>query len=94
MNIFGFTNEANQQEAPQDSTLKFKSINFKIKPSKKHKRDWEQMLEDFVQQRKEFTEQLKTKGYEEEFREHFNQAKWSSFEQLGDAVFGDSALFK
>ena len=93
-NIFGFQPEANLQEGPHDAKPKFKSINFKIKPSKKHKRDWEIMLEDFCQQRQTVVHQLQVKGYEEDFKEHFNHQKFSSFEQLGDAVFGECTLFK
>ena len=47
-NIFGFQAEANQQEGPHDAEPKFKVINYKVMPSKKHKRDWEVLLEDFA----------------------------------------------
>ena len=52
-NIFGFQNTANEQEGPHNETPKFKAINYKIMPSKKHKRDWEILLEDFLHQREQ-----------------------------------------
>jgi len=52
------------------------------------------MLEDFDSQRNEIIKQITAKGYEDEFREHFNRKKFSPFEQLGDAVFGECFLFK
>ena len=47
-NIFGFQAEANQQEGPHDAEPKFKVVNYKVMPSKKHKRDWEVLREDFA----------------------------------------------
>ena len=93
-NIFGFQNTANEQEGPHNETPKFKAINYKIMPSKKHKRDWEILLEDFVHQREQVVSTIQSLGLEEEFREHFNNVKFSAFEQLGDAIFGKCALFK
>ena len=63
-------------------------------PSKKHKRDWEILLEDFVVQREQIVAAIKSLELEDEFREHFNNTKFSAFEQLGDAIFGQCALFK
>ena len=93
-NIFGFQNTANEQEGTHDVTPKFKAINYKIMPSKKHKRDWEILLEDFVHQREQIVTTIQSLGLEDEFKEHFNNVKFSAFEQLGDAIFGQCALFK